>query len=155
MDAEPGGMAKRGPGKNHGHPGDLGNPGEPSDRGDMVMGWLVRIALILAVVGVIGFDLVTTVQSQVTATDQANAAAAAGYTTYSQTHSVQAAYQAALVTARDANPADVIRPSDFVVTPAGVVTLKLTRPVHTLIAHYLPIPAAKLATATGSAQSTS
>lgn len=129
---------------------DLGN-----DRGDMVVGWLARIVVVLAVIAVIGYDVITTVQGQVTAKDQAGTAATAGYESYAAGHNVQAAYQAALAAAKAADPADTIKPGDFVVTQSGLVTLKLTRPVHTLVAHYLPIPAAKSATASGSADSSS
>lgn len=127
---------------------------DPRDeRGDMVVGWLARIAVVLAIIAVIGFDVVTTFQGQVTARDQAGTAATAGYESYAANHNVQTAYQAALAAAKAADPADTIKPADFVVTQAGVVTLKLSRPVHTIVARYLPIPAAKMATANGTAQS--
>ena len=48
--------------------------------------------------------------------------------------------------AKSANPADTITPANFVVAHDGTVTLTLTRPIHTLVAHYLPIPSVKTAT---------
>jgi hypothetical protein len=119
------------------------------DRGDLVLAWLAKIVLVLGILAVIGIDTVTSVQGQVTAKDQAGTAATAGYDNYATTHNVQDAYQAALAAAKASNPADTITPQDFVVSPTGVVTLTLTRPIHTLLAHYLPIQSAKVATGTG------
>jgi hypothetical protein len=125
------------------------------ERGDMVVGWLVRIVIILAVLAVIGYDAITTVQAQITVRDQASSAAVAGYDNYAWSHNVEAAYQAALADAHSSNTADVIVPSDFVVSSDGSVTLKMSRPVHTVFAHYLPIAAAKLAAASGAAHPSS
>jgi len=122
------------------------------ERGDMVVGWLARIVLVLTVVAVLGYDGITMVQAQITVRDQASSAATSGAQNFATTHSVQAAYQAALADARGANSTDTIAPADFVVAKDGTVTLKLSRPVHTLVAHYLPISSATLATATGVAR---
>jgi hypothetical protein len=117
----------------------------------MVVGWLTRIVVILGVVAVIGYDGITAIQAQVTVRDQATSAAVAGLDNYEVNHDVQTAYQAALSDARSANPANTIKPADFVVSTSGAVTVTVTRPVHTLVAHYLPIPSATLASATGNA----
>jgi Flp pilus assembly protein TadG len=114
----------------------------------MVVGWLSRIVLILGIVGVAGYDGVTTIQAQVTIKDQASSAAIAGYNSYASSHDVQTAYQAALADARGSNPANTIAPAQFTVSNKGIVTLTVTRNVHTLVAHYLPIDAAKTATST-------
>jgi hypothetical protein len=125
------------------------------ERGDMVVGWLVRIVIILAVLAVIGYDAITTIQAQITVRDQASSAAVAGYDNYAWSHNVEAAYQAALAAAHSSNTADVIVPSDFVISSDGSVTLKMSRPVHTVFAHYLPIASAKLASASGAAHPSS
>ncbi len=121
------------------------------DRGDMVVGWLSRIVLVLAVIAVIGYDAVTSIQANVTATDQASTAAQAAVSTYTTTKSVQSAYQAALQSAKESNPANTIAPSAFTVSTGGIVTLTIRRPIHTLVAHYLPIPSAQTAVASGTA----
>jgi hypothetical protein len=136
-------------------PADCGDRSDRSDRGDMVTGWLVRIVVILAVLAVIGYDAITTFQAQITVRDQASSAAVAGYDNYAWSHNVEAAYQAALADAHSSNPADVIIPADFVVASDGSVTLRLSRPVHTVVARYLPIASAKLATASGVAHPSS
>jgi hypothetical protein len=121
------------------------------DRGDMVVGWLTRVIVVIAVVAIIGFDAIIVVQSQITVRDQASSAATAGLTSYSHDHNVETAYHAALADAQSANPADTIKPSDFRISTTGVVTVVVSRPVHTLLAHYLPMTSAKTATATGTA----
>jgi hypothetical protein len=121
------------------------------DRGDMVVGWLSRIVLVLAVIAVIGYDAIVSIQSNVTASDQATTAAQAAVTNYTTTKNVQAAYQAALESAKESNPANTIAPSAFTVSTGGIVNLTVTRPIRTLVAHYLPISSAKTAVATGTA----
>jgi hypothetical protein len=124
----------------------------PRDRGDLVVGWLAKIAVIIAIFAVGGLDSVTAIQANVTARDQAGSAATAGEASYAANHDVQGAYQAALADAKASNSANVIKPADFTVTTKGVVTLKLTRPIHTLVAHYLPIASVRTAVGTGSAE---
>ena len=133
---------------NSGVRGNCADRSDRSDRGDMVVGWLARIALILGIIAVIGYDGITTIQAQITIKDQASSAATAGYSSYASSHDVQTAYQAALADAHASNPANTIAPAQFTVSNKGIVTLTIHRPVHTLIAHYLPIDAAKSASAT-------
>jgi hypothetical protein len=128
-----------------------GDRGHRGDRGDMVIGWLSRIVLVLAVIAVIGYDAIVAIQSNVTAADQATTAAQAAVTNYTTSKNVQAAYQAALQSAKESNPDNSISPSSFTVSTGGIVNLTVTRPIHTLVAHYLPISSAKTAVATGSA----
>ena len=80
------------------------------DRGDMVVGWLAKIVVVLAVVAVIGYDTVTTIQGQVTVRDQAGSAAEAGYDSYAASHNVQTAYQAALAARQVGQPGRHHRP---------------------------------------------
>ncbi len=121
------------------------------ERGDIVTGWLTRVVLVLAVVGVIGFDGVTVGMASVSAQDQANTAAQVARDNFAQNHDVEQAYQAALASAHGSDVADVIRPADFSVTKDGDVTLHLSRQIHTVVAHYLPFAALKTAQADGSA----
>ena len=83
--------------------------------------------------------------------DQASNAAAAGRDEYAAHHDPQRAYQAALASAKAADPADTIKPLDFTVTSTGIVTLTVQRPIHTVVAHYLPVDKFKLATGVGTA----
>jgi hypothetical protein len=122
------------------------------DRGDILLGWLTRVVLALAVVAVIGIDSVTVAMATVSIQDQANTAAAAGRDEYASHHDTQRAYRAALASAHEADPADVILPANFRVTPQGTVTVVVSRPIHTVFAHFLPMDKLKTATADGTAQ---
>jgi hypothetical protein len=121
------------------------------DRGDILLGWLAKLVIGLGVVALLGFDAVTVGLATVSVQDQAGTAAAAARDEYAMHHDPQRAYQAALATAKAANPADVIKPLDFTVTTTGVVKLTLQRPIHTVVAHYLPDDKFKVATAGGTA----
>ena len=122
------------------------------DRGDILLGWLTKLVLALGVVALLGFDAVTVGLATVSVQDQAGTAAAAARDEFAMHHDPQRAYQAALDSAHLANAADQIKPVDFVVTSTGVVTLTLERPIHTVVAHYLPVDKVKTATATATAQ---
>jgi hypothetical protein len=122
-----------------------------SDRGDIVMGWLTKLVVVLAVVAVIGFDGVQIGLSTVQLQDQANDAATAARDSYAQRHDVSAALLAAQNSAKGANSQDVVVPGGFSVARDGSVAVTLTRRIHTAVAHYLPVDAFKTATSGGSA----
>jgi hypothetical protein len=122
------------------------------DRGDILLGWLAKLVLCLGVVALLGFDGVTVGLATVSVQDQAGTAAVAARDEYAVHHDVQRAYQAALDSAKASDPADVIKPLDFTVTTAGVVKLTMERPIHTVVAHYLPFDNVKVATAGGTAE---
>lgn len=121
------------------------------DRGDILLGWLTKMVVALAVVAVLGIDGVTVGLANVSAQDQANNAAAAARDSYAQYKDPQRAYQAALASAKAADPKDTIKPLDFTVTSAGVVNVTLQRPFHTLVAHYLPVDKFKVTIGHGTA----
>lgn len=125
-----------------------------NDRGDIVMGWLTRLAVALAVVAVLGFDVVQVGLANVQLQDQANDAAAAARDAYAGHHDINDALTAAQSSARGENADDVLVPGSLVVAHDGSVTLKLTRPIHTVVAHYLPVDAFKVVTTGGSATAT-
>jgi hypothetical protein len=122
-----------------------------TDRGDIVLGWLTRLAVALAVVAVLGFDAVQVGLANVQLQDQANDAAAAARDAYAGHHDIAAAVTAAQSSARAENVDDVLVPSSLVVAHDGSITLKLTRPIHTVVAHYLPVDGFKTVTSAGSA----
>jgi hypothetical protein len=110
------------------------------DRGDIVLGWLTRLVVALAVAGVIGFDLVALGVGRLQAEDRAAAAADAAVSTWSGgSKDVQAAYDAALAhLAEDGGEAvDTIDPTTFTVAPDGTVTLTLEHTAPTLIVEKL------------------
>lgn len=104
------------------------------DRGDIVLGWLTRLTVVLAVLGVIGFDLVALGVGRLQAEDHAQAAARAAVRSFSQTQDVQSSYEAALAqVAEDAGPSAVVRPEGFTVAPDGAVTLTVEHTAATLL----------------------
>ena len=107
------------------------------DRGDIVLGWLTKLVVVLAVVGVIGFDLVALGVGRLQAEDRAAAAARAAASSWSSgSKDVQAAYDAAVARlAEDAGglAEDSIDPSTFTVAPDGTVTLTLRHTAATLL----------------------
>jgi hypothetical protein len=123
----------------------------PRDAGDIVVAWLGRLVVILAIVAAIGYDGVQVGLAKVSIQDQASTAAQAGRDSWQTRHSVENAYTAAVLSAHSGNTANVISPKNFVVSPTGVVTLTMTRPIHTLFAHYLPTDVTRIAQATASA----
>jgi hypothetical protein len=119
------------------------------------MGWLTRLVVILALVAMIGYDGLQIGLAKVSIQDQASSAAQAGRDAWQTKHSVEVAYTAALASAHTDDAGNAIAPSNFVVSPTGVVTLTMTRPIHTLFAHYLPTDVTRTAQATASASPSS
>lgn len=100
------------------------------DRGDIILGWLTKLVLVLAVVGVIGFDAVSLVQAQFQASDRATTAASAAAADYATSKDLQKAYNAAFATTTDG---DTIETDTFSVGRDGVVTLRLHHRATTLV----------------------
>ena len=104
-----------------------------NDRGDIVLGWLTKLVVILSVFGVIAFDAISLGTAYFQVEDRASTAARAA----SDTHragghpDVQAAYDAAL--AEVVEHGDTIDPQTFTVSPQGEVTLTLHRTAPTLV----------------------
>ena len=107
---------------------------EPSvmdDRGDIVLGWLTKLVATLAVLGVIGFDLIALGSARFQAEDHAQAAVRAAHDAYRSSPDVQAAYDAAL--AEVVEHGDTIDPQTFTVATDGTVTLTLHRTAPTML----------------------
>ena len=101
------------------------------DRGDIVLGWLTKLVVALAVLGVIGFDLISLGSARFQAEEHAQAAAREAGARYSSTKDVQAAYDAAV--GEVAQHGDTIDPQTFTVAPDGTVTLTLRRSAPTML----------------------
>ncbi|HTY72756.1 MAG TPA: hypothetical protein VMI11_10085 [Actinomycetes bacterium] len=106
--------------------------GTSGDAGSIVIGWLTRIVLVAAVVGVVGYDAVSIGQGRVSTADEADQVAQDAHDTWSDTHSVDKAY----TKARDevAAHGDSIPPGGFSIQPTtGLVTVKVTHTVDTVL----------------------
>jgi len=103
------------------------------DNGSIVIGWLTKLAVAIALVGVALFDSLAIGAAHLGASDDASTAAEAAAASYHTSHNVQAAYQAAV----DTLPTDSesIAPQQFIVEPDGTISLVLERTTTTLVAH--------------------
>lgn len=128
--------------------------GRPDDRGDIVLGWLTRLTVVLAALGVIGFDLVSVGAGYLAAEDRAQDAARAAVNSFSSDKDVQRAYEAALAkTADDGKVGDSIDPAAFSVAENGSVTLALKHTSPTLLVEKIA-PLRRFATATATVTGT-
>lgn len=100
------------------------------DRGDIVLGWLTKLVVVLGLLGLIAFDAIAVVQSRFQASDRAATAASAAADEYRNSRDVQKAYNAAFATV---SGDDTIETSTFRVADNGTVTLRLHHIATTLI----------------------
>ena len=101
------------------------------DRGDIVLGWLTKLVVTLAVLGVIGFDAISVAAAHFQAEDHAQTAARAANEVYKTPNDLQAAYDAAYASV--AEHGDTIDPQTFSVGPDGALTLTLQRTAPTML----------------------
>ena len=103
------------------------------DSGSIVLGWLSKIVIAIAIVGVALFDSLSLAAAHLGAADDASTAAEAASASYRTSHDVDVAYQAALETLPSA--AESLPPRQFVVRADGTVDLVLLRTTTTLLVH--------------------
>jgi hypothetical protein len=102
------------------------------DRGSIIVGWLTKVAVILTLVGVVGFDLISVATTKMSAADDATNAARIGSETYIDTRGdVQRAYAASLRYAEKHGA--TIEPSDFEVEADGTVHVRIVKTATTIV----------------------
>lgn len=106
------------------------------DRGDIVLGWLTKLTVTLAVLGVLLFDGVSLATGTFQADDHAQRAARAAAQDFQQSKDLQKAYDAAV--AEVLADGDTIDAPTFRIDGDGGVTLQLTREVPTLVMEKIP-----------------
>jgi hypothetical protein len=109
-----------------------GIPALKGDGGSIVVGWLTRIVIVAAIVGVVGYDAVAIAEAKVHASDEADQIAQDAHDTWAATANVNKAY----VTAQDeaATNGDTIVPGGFTIVPkTGLVTVTVQHTATTLI----------------------
>lgn len=106
-----------------------------NDRGDIVLGWLTKLVVILGVLGLLAFDGISLVQARIQAADRATTAAIAAADEYRSSRDVQKAYDAAHATVVGS---DTIETSTFRVDATGTVTLRLHHEATTLLVQRIP-----------------
>jgi hypothetical protein len=105
------------------------------DDGSIVLGWLTKLVVLFAVLGVLLFDLIAVAVNNVTAQDEANLAAQAAADAYHANPDIQVAYQAAVDAVADGG--ELVLPRTFVIDPDGTVHLVLRRDTRTLVLHHV------------------
>ncbi len=110
-------------------------PADPgrTDRGDVLLGWLVRLVVVLGVLAVVAFDLISIGSARLTAQDQAQAAARAAADSWAGAHDPQRAFDSAVESARAADPADRVDPAGFSIDATGHAHLTVSRTARTLV----------------------
>lgn len=107
-----------------------------NDTGALVLGWLTKIVITLALLGLLAFDGIALVVAGFTAADHANTAASIAADTYKATPSDASACAAAQAEAlRNRDTLDCTDPKAFAVTADGHVNLTLHRAATTLWMH--------------------
>jgi hypothetical protein len=105
------------------------------DRGSIVLGWLARLTLTLAVLGLIGFELLSVAVTHVTVQDIGSQSADAAQTSFSQLQDIPRAYQAAEDYA-ESQGATIPRRS-FQVNLDGSMRFEVRKTASTLVLHYI------------------
>ena len=122
------------------------------ERGSIVIGWLGKIVVVLAVMGVALFDGVSVGVAHMNGQDDANSAASAANTAWTQSHNVQDAYNAAVAAITNSN--ETVLTKGFSVDTDGTVHLLLRRTAVTLVmSHIGPLKKYTVITLPGEASS--
>ena len=111
----------------------LRSPELGDDRGGIVMGWLTKLTVVLALLGLVLFDAISVGSTTATVSDSANYAAHEASATWDQTKDLQKTYIAAVEAATEQNPENVVSTKSFTVDPDGTVHLVITRDAQTLV----------------------
>lgn len=107
------------------------------DRGDVVLAWLVKLTVVLALLGVVAFDAVSIGTTRLSVQDQGDAAARAASETWLRTRDANQSFKAATAAATEANPLNVVVASTFRVEPDGTARFTIERRASTLVVRYI------------------
>jgi hypothetical protein len=112
-----------------------GYPPKRGDDGSLVIGWLGRIAITVALVGIMLFDGIAMIRGHLHAENTAQAAADAAASTFTSTHDYEAALTAARTAAIDGD--ETMSATGFSIAH-GFVIVTLDGHVDTLILGHVP-----------------
>jgi hypothetical protein len=102
------------------------------DRGAVRVVTLTRLIVILAIIGVLGFDTFSVMSTHISAENDAQNAAFAASQAWHNNPNINQAYQAA-VAELASNPSEKVLAAGFVVDPDGTVHLTVVRKAHTIV----------------------
>ncbi len=103
------------------------------DSGSIVLGWLTKLVIALAVIGVIGYDGASLVTANVSTSDHANQYASTGADAFKSTKDVNKAY--AMVAADAEAKGDTIDITSFTIAANGYCRLTVHHTATTLWMH--------------------
>lgn len=107
--------------------------GHAGDRGDIISSWLIKLSISLALVGLVAFDGLSLLSTQVSLTDQAVLSARRGADAVEASQDLRAVYAAIDTAARKEQPANTVAPERVLVRPDGSVTVTVDRTATTLL----------------------
>lgn len=105
------------------------------DSGGIVLGWLTKLVVVMALVGVLLFDGLSITTSRLSIEDQGFLAAREASSEWQRSGDVQLAYDAAVTAAIEANALNEVPPAAFAAAPDGTVDLDIRREAATLVVH--------------------
>jgi len=103
------------------------------ERGDVISSWLIKVAVCLAIAGLIGFDAISVATAQLSLTDDVAGAAREAVDAAVETGDYHAAHPAAEAFALEQDPSNVVKPDDVLVSSDGTTTVTVHRTAPTLI----------------------
>jgi hypothetical protein len=103
------------------------------DRGDVLLSWLAKLTVVMAIAGVGLFEAVSVGVTATQVIDQGTFAAREASETWQATESMQKSYDAALAVAVEANPGNVIDTESFRIDDDNTVHLTISREATTLV----------------------
>lgn len=106
------------------------------ERGDIVLGWLTKIAVVLGVAGLGLFDAISVGTTAVNLSDQGAYAAREASEVWQSTGSLQKAYDAAVATATEQNAANSVDPKSFRIDQDNTVHLRVSREATTIVLYH-------------------
>lgn len=102
-----------------------------TDAGTIVVGWLVKVALALAIFGLVAFNALAIGSAHLSTSDDANSAASAAAADFQNSHNAASAESAAEQAIT--NPSEKIVPNSVVIAQDGTVTLSVQRTITTVL----------------------
>jgi hypothetical protein len=100
------------------------------DAGGIVIGWMTKLVVVFAIIGVLGYDGIAVGVGHLSTADDAGNAAQAASQTYQSSHNVNTALASAQAVLKVGEALDA---STFSIEPDGTTSVTLTRTVHTLV----------------------
>ena len=115
----------------------VGSARSARDRGDLVLGWLIKLSVTLGVIGLLLFDGVSVVVAKVGVQDDASLAAREASDAADRGTDVQGAYDAAVEALADQGSPSVVQTSTFTIGPDATATVTTTRTASTFFLKHI------------------